>query len=973
MSGGPIDVTEVLRALDYAKRQVQLLAVRTHQFASPRASKVSPRRRARMSPEPSAGRGLGRKFFVARKGRKREPWLLGVAFGAGADVGGDVVHVVWNNGMEEHVACDDAAAWACPTAGPEGCLVAVERYTTLPGRAVEMAGLLVKASSRWSVMEPGGKVPAARASQVKQGDKKVSAFSVLEVPRSVSHEGLEPETAPAICARVLQFAGAASAAEARAVARDPVLGSRVVRWFACNYVVKGGAEVKVSLPWVGRVVGVDPGDVGRRGAAVAPLYRVEYEDDELCEESRAQVMDGALEAECVLRARAVLGRSWARRATLLGRREASSPPEGGVAEQGPGGAAAQVGRSAEEQQARPGTGKEVVDSIPASVPPGPAEEEKGWKTQAACASVQALEAYFEGLAEPPKVGGEDGDLGVVTLCARLVGRPTHLYKAQTSGRYRACRMLAPARGGVGATIMFLKGCNATRDNVDASLLEKFDSSKQDRSWAACATESDPERAALRRSILDQQEARNKSGVRRARGIASGGEGRGMKARAKRRGGLAGIEKAFSERIGKGKPRSRKGRMKRYTIITEEDTTSLVALAHGYAWLRGSSQDTYESICEGYFQAMETCSPPLLPLPVEWWKLALWVMRRYLRGCLSNPSNIKPLFSAVYDWGVRNGCHVDAPMPGLPMAGRKKLARFTKALAELEDEGITRAFPCVLALFEYVWPFVDLTKPRELQKWYCLLLAHCGMLRKDDFAEGKLAGSYITTHGTPGYDIPERECVVPPGKATAGFETVAIPGWKKLSMGGPVTPARLGKFPMLEQLSVAVVGEAYLAYLRAEYGKPLDGDIDLFPLLDEDGHVQSGKAMSTRELLEWFRGLARQAGLPEELVLALQLHGLRSGGATDAFVRAGGSPEIIAYIKKQGRWTSDCWSIYVRLRRGLVSSVFEGILAGGGLTSKERELVQQAHVQAQQVTEAMFSSVADLVEGEFDVAAEAEEQ
>ena len=959
-----VDVGDVLRALEFAKRQVLRLAKQSLRFETPRPGGASPRRRPRLSPSHGSGPGgQSRNVFVARKGRRKGPWSLGVAFGEEISAGDDVL-VVWHDGTEEYMGAGDVAELACPTAGQEGCLVAVERYGTLPGKPVELAGLLVRASSRWSVMKEERKVPAARAARVMQGGDRVSAFAVLEVPREVSHGCLEIETVPAVCTRVLAFAAAAGEEEARAAARDPVLGRRVVRWFECRF----GDSEETRMPWEGRVVGMDPGDVdgAREGP---PLYRVEYADGEggggeLYEEARAEVMDGQLEAEQVLKARAVLGRCWARRARRAtevdGAVELGAVPQAGHdwnlrAASAPG----LAWSAARAEEGRPAAGQ--VPGAEPALGPSATDEKTEKPPEVVCDSVRALREFFDGL-DKEQVATED-EASTVAVVAECPSRfpATHLYKAQTSGLYRACRVLVPARGGVGATIKFMR-CSATRANVSESLLESFDPKKRDRSWAACQEEADPERAALRRVLLDQQEVKNKESVRRARGSSSA---RGIKARAKRRGGLAGIKKAFEERIGKGKPRSRKGRKKRYDVITEDDTTSLVALANGYAWLRGSSQDTYESICEGYFQAMETCSPPVEALPIQWWKLAVWALRRYWRGCLSNPSNVKPLFSAVYDWGVRHGCHVNEPMPGLPMAGRKKLARFTKALAELEDEGVTRAFPIVLALFEYLLPFVDLEDPLQLQRWYAFLLAHCGMLRKNDYAEGKLAGSYISAHGTPGYDIPERECVVPPGKATAGFETVAIPGWRKLSVSLPVTPAVLSKLPMLEQLSVAVVGETYLTWLQQKYGQPLDGDIDLFPRVDEHGEVQFEESMSTQDLLAWFRGLARKAGLPEELVLSLQLHGPRAGGATDAFVRAGGNPAIIAYIKKQGRWASDCWSIYVRLRRGLVSAIFEDILSGGGLSTKERALVKQVHEQALEVTEAMFASVTDLVEEEED--------
>ena len=132
---------------------------------------------------------------------------------------------------------------------------------------------------------------------------------------------------------------------------------------------------------------------------------------------------------------------------------------------------------------------------------------------------------------------------------------------------------------------------------------------------------------------------------------------------------------------------------------------------------------------------------------------------------------------------------------------------------------------------------------------------------------------------------------------------------------------------------------YLRELEAAYGKPLDKDVLLFPKIDGQGRWHFDVPMCTRGLLRDFRGLARAAGLPAAIVEVLTLHGARAGGATDAFIEMGGTPLAVAHIKKQGRWKSDCWGIYVRLRRAYVSTVFENILKTAGLTRSEREMVE----------------------------------
>jgi len=113
-----------------------------------------------------------------------------------------------------------------------------------------------------------------------------------------------------------------------------------------------------------------------------------------------------------------------------------------------------------------------------------------------------------------------------------------------------------------------------------------------------------------------------------------------------------------------------------------------------------------------------------------------------------------------------------------------------------------------------------------------------------------------------------------------------------------------------------------------------------------------KPMSTKGLLRDFRRMATAAGLPDGIVSALTLHGARAGGATDAFLEMGGTPLAIAHIKKQGRWKSDCWEIYVRLRRAYVATVFESILKTAGLTQREREMVEAQRDAAVGVAAAM---------------------
>ncbi len=55
-------------------------------------------------------------------------------------------------------------------------------------------------------------------------------------------------------------------------------------------------------------------------------------------------------------------------------------------------------------------------------------------------------------------------------------------------------------------------------------------------------------------------------------------------------------------------------------------------------------------------------------------------------------------------------------------------------------------------------------------------------------------------------------------------------------------------------------------------------------------------------------------MPEEMAKRVTLHSSRAGGATDAFAEKGSDPRAVELTRQQGRWLSDCFRIYIRLRR-----------------------------------------------------------
>eukprot|EP00966_Prymnesium_polylepis_P248828 5753201-Prymnesium_polylepis.1 len=79
----------------------------------------------------------------------------------------------------------------------------------------------------------------------------------------------------------------------------------------------------------------------------------------------------------------------------------------------------------------------------------------------------------------------------------------------------------------------------------------------------------------------------------------------------------------------------------------------------------------------------------------------------------------------------------------------------------------------------------------------------------------------------------------------------------------------------------------------------DAEAPLTPMFRQEG----GVALTTRRVREWTAALVASIGLDS----AFGAHSYRIGGATALFA-AGADPTI---IRTMGRWSSDCYRLYVR--------------------------------------------------------------
>ena len=102
------------------------------------------------------------------------------------------------------------------------------------------------------------------------------------------------------------------------------------------------------------------------------------------------------------------------------------------------------------------------------------------------------------------------------------------------------------------------------------------------------------------------------------------------------------------------------------------------------------------------------------------------------------------------------------------------------------------------------------------------------------------------------------------------------------------------------------GTVLQAYMERTHARSTPGAL-LFPEW-APGSVATAVPASEAAFKSALRGLARQAGMPEELVLRLRPRSLRAGGCTD-YLASGLVAE--AWVQQQGGWRSAVFKIYYR--------------------------------------------------------------
>ena len=346
---------------------------------------------------------------------------------------------------------------------------------------------------------------------------------------------------------------------------------------------------------------------------------------------------------------------------------------------------------------------------------------------------------------------------------------------------------------------------------------------------------------------------------------------------------------------------------RFLPLSREEDVRISELAARFGMPKASTFRTLRSHVEGFRQACNTRCPPtaLLPLTFDnvlhWW-LRKWAKKHVMRKLHNHYRALRELASA-------KGYFPKEDPPGVDPFVHQRIRGAQKALEELDETGTRRAFPFTLNLFRLLYEDceVNLEDPQHLQWWARALLAHCGMCRGEDHKAGR--ARYGDFNRRSGEARGRATWFVRPGKAHALRSAVEV-------------PRAVDADSDIAQYSVGHVMDRYLSFLRARF-TAIAPDAPLFPDLGRarsESLVKSARPASDDAFISWFRSLCQSASLPTLLVDRISFHSFRSGGCTDLFEHGSAHPGIIEYIQRQGRWSSTCFRIYLRIRSTSMADV-----------------------------------------------------
>ena len=364
-----------------------------------------------------------------------------------------------------------------------------------------------------------------------------------------------------------------------------------------------------------------------------------------------------------------------------------------------------------------------------------------------------------------------------------------------------------------------------------------------------------------------------------------------------------------------KPYKPRRRWPKDMIANEEEDKLYVELARALMEDKRGTENRIRSQAEGYRQwCCDVRKPPVAPWPltadkVTTWFVGMWKAKMSCR-------NLDQYLLSVRKIAVDFGMEKDSKFPGMDEWEYRKAKKVADLLKDFDERGVRRSFPLVMTFLSFILDYgeVDLSDLQHLQWWARTLLCHACMARAEDHCRGRpRIGDYIST-GAAGDG---RACwIVRPGKCHNTSAEAEIFGTKS---GEDAPP--LG-------LQAGAVMRLYLDALEKFHGGPLHPADPLFPDLRKLGKSRPGcnKASVDKKFMSWLRNRARISGMPQAMIDKIQYHGFRSGGCTDLFLGGAHDTNIIEFIKKQGRWKSEAFTVYIRLRPDVIAKVLSETLA-----------------------------------------------
>lgn len=289
--------------------------------------------------------------------------------------------------------------------------------------------------------------------------------------------------------------------------------------------------------------------------------------------------------------------------------------------------------------------------------------------------------------------------------------------------------------------------------------------------------------------------------------------------------------------------------------------------------RASAVRSYEDCCT---------SNDIPSEPVTYKSLAFFSVTYRLRG--NKHSSLQGTISNIKTHFESEG------LPWLSPHDLRQFKQVMRGLSKFNPSPVQRKRPITKAILQRMLLFTDLSNTKDLQTMTMAWLAHDALLRGAELLKLRVK------------DIQWPQSSSLPSKSARC--TIIVEG-SKCNKDGPA-----------EHVHIIAYGSISAVHLLQQYFARLDlyqvkAQAQLFPLIIRD-------RSSLTSMIKWaahhdkqdhfvpeLRSILAAAGFP--VTTEFSGHSFRAGGATDLW-DAGCPPE---YIKRHGRWKSECFYIYIR--------------------------------------------------------------